>query len=151
MLHIYMHKVPEKFNKCRDAEAIFNGLLMQGEKFDDLLSREVMQKIDGVTVKKGEYIETMLGPTHIQKLSTGCKTVLIAISTAGTNKVIQAMWCGSNAINLLAEIQSRDNINSKVYTKTCIAIPQKQFKCIFDGVRYTDGQKLYFKMRGWLD
>lgn len=61
------------------------------------------------------------------------------------------MWCGSNAINLLADISSREHIRSKVYTRTCIAIPQKEFKCRFDGVKYTDGQKLYFKMRGWLD
>lgn len=151
MLNIYRDKIPKNSVLWDDPELAFQGMLQMGHTFDDKLCREVMAKIDGVTVKKGEYIETALGPTHIQKLSTGCKTVLIAISTAGTNKVIQAMWCGSNAINLLADISSREHIKTKVYTKTCIAIPQKQFKCIFDGVRYTDGQKLYFKMRGWLD
>lgn len=149
MLSIYRDKIPKNSILWNDPERIFQYLLSNGEKFDDKVYREVMQKIDGVTVKKGEYIETKLGPTHIQKLSTGCKTVLIAISTASTNKIIQAMECGSNAINLLADISSRDNIDTKVYTKTCIAIPQKQFKCTFDGIKYTDGQELYFKMRGW--
>ena len=149
MLNIYRDKIPKNSILWSDPERVFQYLLNNGEQFDNKQCREVMAKIDGVTVKKGEYIETKLGPTHIQRLQTGCTTVLIALQSADTNKIVSAMECGSNAINLLAEIQSRDNINSKVYTRTCIAIPQKEFKCIFDGVKYTDGQELYFRMRGW--
>lgn len=68
MLHIYMHKVPEKFNKRRDAEVIFNALLMQGEKFDDPLSREVMQKIDGVTADSDADIYLIVSQDPLHKL-----------------------------------------------------------------------------------
>lgn len=65
MLNIYRDKIPKNSILWSDPELAFQGMLQMGYTFDDKLCREVMEKIDGVTVKKGEYIETMLGPTHI--------------------------------------------------------------------------------------
>lgn len=137
-----------------DPELAFQGMLQMGHTFDDKISREIMKEIDGVSIKNGQLIRTKFGDTHISKLQTGCKTVLIAIELAKdpeNNKIIQVVECGSNAINLLARIQSKYNIETKVYTDQYIQIPDKWFECRFDGVEYSDGQKLYFKMRGWLD
>lgn len=154
MLNIYRDKIPKNSILWDDPELAFQGMLQMGHTFDDKLCREVMKNIDGVTVKNGQFIKTKFGDTHISKLQTGCKTVLIALELAKdnkNNKIIQIVECGSNAINLLARIQIEYSIETKVYTDQYIQIPDKQFKCRLDGVEYSNGQKLYFKMRGWLD
>lgn len=151
MLHIYMHKVPKKFNKCRDAEVIFNGLLLQGEKFDDPLSREVMQKIDGVTVKKGLYIVTKFGECSLYQLSTGTKTVLNALHYRDTNTLVPMVEAGSNAIYTLMDISRREKLNTNVYTDWGMDLPEREdFDCYFDGVRFRSGEKLYATICGWI-
>ena len=151
MLHIYMHKVPEGFNKRRDAEAIFKSLLMQGEKFDDPLSREVMQKIDGVTVKKGLYIVTKFGECSLYQLSTGTKTVLNALHYRDTNTLVPMVEAGPNAISLLMDISRREKLNTNVYIERGMDLPGREdFDCYFDGVRFRSGEKLYATICGWI-
>lgn len=151
MLHIYVHRVPEKFNKCRDAEVIFNALLMQGEKFDDPLSREVMQKIDRVTVKKGLYIVTNFGECSLYQLTTGTKTVLNALHYRDTNTLVPMVEAGPNAISTLMDISRREKLNTNVYTYDWIeAMDKDDFDCYLDGERITSSMDLCAKICEWI-
>lgn len=150
MLHIYINKIPDKFIKYRDAEQIFQNILMKKEQFNDKIYIEAMNKIDGVTVKKGTYIKTKFGECSMYQLQTGVKQVLNALYYKDTNILVPMVEAGPNALYTLMDISRREKLNTKVYMENWVeAMDKNDFECYLDGEYITSSMDLCAKICGW--
>lgn len=128
-----------------DVESYFNASIILDENpFDSNLDRKIMKIIDGVTYKDGVVIKTKFGKTHIDKLSTGCKALLLINKYRNTEKVVNITECGDNVIKLIFELGEKCNI--KIYTKRVIRMPNINKKCLFNDIEVNIGLDLYRKM-----
>lgn len=113
-IHIYTNYINLELKDILiDNEAYFN---------ENILSRDfgefelqAMQKIDGASIldKEQGTIRTSRGITSIDKLSTGCKTILnylaIIKKPVCEFKAINVTQCGWNALEVIFEIEENKN------------------------------------------
>lgn len=123
-----------------DVETHFRRLIYNN-KFDDKNCRYVLEKIDGVTFKKGTFIVTPFGETHLENISTGCKAILLCIFYKNTNKIVNVTECGENATDLLFDLGDKTEVN--VYTKIPFAPANDNIKCRVNNKVLYGGQNIY--------
>lgn len=133
-----------------NVEQAFNQLVELGEKFDKPIYNKVMHQIDGVISRDDQLIHTKYGDTHISKLSTGCKAVMMCIKFANTNKIVNISECGQNALNLLADIQMHNkSIEMNVFAYRGMDIINDKIVCRYNGRIIRSGSELYREVCGW--
>ena len=113
-INIYTHYADLELKDILiDNDAYFNENILSSD-FGEL-ELEVMQKIDEASIidKEQGTIRTPRGITSIDKLSTGCKTILNYLSIIKKAvyefKVINITQCGWNALEEIFEIEEVKN------------------------------------------
>ena len=116
MLNIYtLNNNMSKFKLIPDVELGFLDVKLSGELFSDNVYNYIMKSIDGISNRKGDYIETVFGSTSMDKLSTGCKAVLLAYYYRNNKDIlVNIVECGDNAIEILFKLSKKYDIY--VYT-----------------------------------
>jgi len=79
-----------------------------------------MQAIDGVIIRKGDIIETKFCKTLLNDLSTGCKSIILAVFYEASKYVVSIDECGENALKILFKIGEK--IDIRVFTSSYIKI-----------------------------
>ena len=139
MLNLWTNRdlIPKDLLFIDGANGFFNGKVEQN-KYEDSLSRELMLVIDGVKVKKGNYIETKFGSTDIKNLSSGCKTGLLALEYNGKG-CINTECMGENVFDTLCDIVDKNNLTINLFVQRVYGvglITNRSFRV--NGVLYED-------------
>lgn len=144
MLYIKNKNELSGLNIIGDVELRFKNLVNSGEYFDSPIYSSIMAKIDSVTDKKDQVIRTKMGLTTIHQLSTGCKSVILALYNLGKDEYVCIDECGENALNVLAKLAKQYDI--KVYTNFNLPFNGNDLSINFNKKTFTDGFELYKEM-----
>lgn len=121
-----------------DIEARFDLRVVDTNKiFLDNTSIMILQKIEGMTERKGDYFIGKFGIVHLRDISTGGKTLLLAVNYRNES-VVNIDECGYNCIHLLFEIAKTMDI--EVISTRILYHMKPDFTAIVNGkeVSYTD-------------
>lgn len=132
-----------------DAEAFFLGK-RRSLSLDDDLSLRVMKEIDGVSFKKGDYIETRYGGTDISKLSTGCKVALLCLNFKDSN-CISFIEAGENVFWSLYKISEEYNLDFNIHLNRVIGMSLGEPKTLkinnklYENIDLYEALEVYFE------
>ena len=150
MLNFVQVSKNNRKNCIVNVEQAFDQIVDLGEKFDKPIYNRIMHQIDGVLSRDDQTIHTKYGHTHISRLQTGCKAVMLCIKFANTDKIINISECGQNALNLLADIQMHnENIEMNVFAYRGMDMINDKIVCRYNGRIMKSGTELYRKVCGW--
>lgn len=79
------------------------------DMYKDSLSVRILEEMEGMTSRKGKYIDAKFGTVSIMDISTGCKALLLCI-TRNDSCIINIDEVGNNAVELLAELSEKKDI-----------------------------------------
>lgn len=144
MLTIATKKELNNIEKIADVESRFRMLLNTGEKFESDVYTEIIKTIDSVEEREENIIRNQFGKTTLEKLSTGCKSVILAVYYAKKKVYVSIEECGENALRELFELSKKYDMH--VYTRYKISIFENDVKCRIDGTLYTNGYDIYRKL-----
>ena len=144
MLNIKTGKDINEIRKINDIESRFRVLLSNGEAFDKDVYNKIMAQIDGVTERRDTVIKTRFGITTLDNLSTGCKTVMLAIYYVGTDIFVRIDECGENALKVLYLLSDKLNINA--FATIPIPIYEENLNCVINGEACKGGYNIYRKL-----
>lgn len=134
----YLYK-QTKYNVIEDVGKIFD-IAFAKQEFDlDSKDVELMKIIDrAILTNPDGLMETPYGSNvQIDKLSTGCKTCILA-NHAGKNDVISINQCGDNAIQQLLYMDNRKylltfcNISSDLKLNYPVIVGKNKYDNAFD-------------------
>lgn len=110
MLKIFTDSTMSSKEYLADVEAEFN---LDEPIIDDMytnsLSVKILEEMEGMTSRKGKYIDAKFGTVSIMDISTGCKALLLC-STRNSDCIINIDEMGNNAVRILAEISKEKDI-----------------------------------------
>ncbi len=92
----------------KDVEAWFDMDIYRGCEFDTDICNYIIKNIDGLEWRQGVAICTNCGRTVIDKLSTGCKGALLAVTHP--DLVINSIEFGDNVFEALINVCSKYDI-----------------------------------------
>ena len=144
MLNIKTGKDIDSIKKINDIESRFRTLVNNGEYFSDNVYTEIMVQIDGVISRDDKVIETRFGKTTLESLSTGCKSILLALFYEKTGIYVRIDECGENALKVLYSLAKGKDIN--VYITIPIPIYEEELCCTINNELYNGGFNIYRKL-----
>ena len=112
------------------------------ELYRDSLSVYILKSIEGMTDRKGKYIDSKFGTISIMDVSTGAKTLLLCANRYA-ECIINANEMGTNAIKVLAEISKQ--IDIEVVINRVLKYFEKDFECFVNG-EYCKGEDISYAL-----
>ena len=126
-----------------DIEAEFNAdEPMIEELYSDKISSYILQKMEGMTSRKGKYIDAKFGTVSIMDISTGCKALLLCC-TRNEEFIINVDEMGNNAIKILAELSKNKDI--EVVTHRVLKYFSNDFACYVNN-EYCVGEDISYAL-----
>lgn len=144
MLTIATKRELNSINKIADVESRFRVLLKTGEKFESDIYTSIIKVIDLVEEREGNIIRNQFGETTLEKLSTGCKAVMLAVYYNKKNVYVSIEECGENALKVLFKLSEKLDIC--VYTRYEISVFELDIKCRINSTIYTGGYDIYKRL-----
>lgn len=144
MLNILVRSDEFVMKRFGDVEAWFSILVKYGETFDGDDFRDIMEKIDSVSCKEGIEIKTEFGTATLNELSTGCKTVLLAVLGAKEEIYVPIDGCGENALKVLFQYAEKTDIY--VTTRYPIILFDENIECMINDEKCIGGQTIFLKL-----
>lgn len=127
MLKIYTDNNLSQKNYLLDIEAEFNvNEPIIENLYTDKTSIRILEEMEGMTSRKGKYIDAKFGTVSIMEISTGCKALLLC-NTKNDNSIINVDEVGNNAIKILAQISQEKDI--EVVTHRVLKYFPEDFMC----------------------
>lgn len=134
------------YNKVhiKDVEAYFNNIVDKSV-FNNKICKYIIKYVDSAVYLGNDIVETPLGKTTIDNISTGCKAVLLIVTLCKNKTYIPITECGINAIKCIFDIANR--LDLYAYTNYGFVM-DKDIKCIINGNKITNNEQLYHSLEG---
>lgn len=141
---IYIYTEPNNMKFINDVESHFKGL-SRLNLFTDEIYTEIMKKIDKISYRKGNFIQTPFGETHIDNISTGCKAVCLAYYYHNQkNILINISECGNNALDVLFNLNN--SLNYYLYINRGFNLEKLSYFCYINNIFVNGSFNIYMRL-----
>ena len=148
MLKIYTDNNLSQKNYLLDIEAEFNvNEPIIENLYTDKTSIRILEEMEGMTSRKGKYIDAKFGTVSIMEISTGCKALLLC-NTKNDDSIINVDEVGNNAIKILAQISREKDI--EVVTHRVLKYFPEDFMCFVNNEQCV-GEDISYALAEMLD
>ena len=129
MLRIYTDNKFSNKDYLINIEAEFNiDRFKMDTLYTDEVSQYVLKEIEGVTSRKGCYLDAKFGTIIMTDISTGCKALLLCIRRHD-DCIVCMDEVGTNAIKLLEYISEHIEADIEVVTHRVLKYFRDDFEC----------------------